>query len=59
VDLPRLLQDLGVVLEDGEVELVDDAPLAAARRAITEPLPASAHDPVACPWAAPGRVAQR
>jgi hypothetical protein len=59
VDLPRLLQDLGVVVEEGEVELVDDAPLAAMRRAITEPLPPNTRDPVACPWAAPGRVAQR
>jgi len=59
VDLPQLFQELGVAVSDGEVTLVDDAPLAAARRSITEPLPLDAPDPTACPWAAPGRMAQR
>jgi hypothetical protein len=59
VDLPALLKELGVVVEADEVQLVDDAPLAAMRRAITEPLPTTGRDPVACPWTAPGRVAQR
>jgi hypothetical protein len=59
VDLPRLLRDLGVVVRGADVTLVDDAPLAAVRRAITEPIALDAPDPVACRWALPGRVAQR
>jgi hypothetical protein len=59
VDLPRLFSDLGVVVHGGEVTLVDDAPLAAARRSITEPLPIDAPDPIACPWSSPGQMAQR
>jgi hypothetical protein len=59
IDLTRLFRDLGVVVHDGDVTLIDDAPLAAARRSITEPLPIDAPDPIACPWAAPGRMAQR
>jgi hypothetical protein len=59
VDLPRLFDDLGIVVHDGDVTLVDDAPLAAARRSITEPLPDGAPTPLVCPWAGPGRVAQR
>jgi hypothetical protein len=48
VDLPRLFHDLGVVLEGNRVRLVDDAPLAAMRRAITSPLPDAAPEPAAC-----------
>lgn len=60
VDLPALFRDLGVVVEGRDVRLVDDAPLASVRRAITEPLPEGAPEPAACPWAAPIRVmAQR
>jgi hypothetical protein len=59
VDLPRLFRELGVVVEGDAVRFVEDAPLAALRRAITEPLPADAPDPVACPYAAPGTLAQR
>jgi predicted metalloprotease with PDZ domain len=35
IDLAALLRDLGVVLENGEVKLEDQAPLAAVRRSIT------------------------
>jgi hypothetical protein len=59
VDLRRLFHDLGVVVDGDDVSLVDDAPLAAERRAITEPLPFSAPDPTACRWAGAGRMAQR
>ena len=40
-------------------KLVDDAPLAAVRRAITGPLRAEAPEPTACRWATPGLMAQR
>jgi hypothetical protein len=46
-------------VEGQNVRLVDDAPLAPLRRAITEPLPDSAPEPAACPWATPSRMAQR
>lgn len=59
VDLPALFRALGVVVEGQDVRLVDDAPLAPLRRAITEPLPAAAPEPTACPWATPARMAQR
>jgi hypothetical protein len=59
VDLPRLFRELGVVVRGDEITLVDDAPLAAVRRSITEPLPADAPGPSACRYAPPGRVAQR
>lgn len=59
VDLPALFRALGVVVEGRDVHLVDDAPLAAMRRAITEPLPEDAPEPAACPWATPSRMAQR
>jgi hypothetical protein len=59
VDVPRVLRDLGVVVHGNEVTLVDDAPLAAVRRAITEPFRADAPEPVACRWASPGTMAQR
>jgi hypothetical protein len=59
VDLPRVFRDLGVVVHGNDVKLVDDAPLAAVRRAITEPLPADAPEPTACRWASPGTMAQR
>jgi hypothetical protein len=59
VDLPRLFRELGVVVRDGNVVLDDDAPLAAVRRSITEPIPLDAPDPIACRWATPGRMAQR
>lgn len=59
VDLPRLFRDLGVVLDGNRVKLLDDAPLAAIRRAITSPLPDDAPEPTACRWAAPGSIAQR
>jgi hypothetical protein len=59
VDLPRLLGDLGVIVHGDDVTLVDDAPLAAARRAITEPTASAAPDPVACRFTTPGRMAQR
>ncbi len=59
VDLPALFGALGVVVEGQNVRLVDDAPLAALRRAITEPLPEGAPEPAACPWATPSRMAQR
>jgi hypothetical protein len=49
VDLPRLFRDMGVRVEGDGVMLVDDAPLASFRRAITERLP-EAHPPRgACP----------
>ncbi|HEY8040234.1 MAG TPA: hypothetical protein VIF15_10600, partial [Polyangiaceae bacterium] len=53
VNLPALFRDLGVRVEGNGVKLVDDAPLASVRRAITEPLPPDAPDPRACPWASP------
>jgi hypothetical protein len=59
VDLPRLFRDLGVNVDGDRVTLDNSAPLAAVRRAITEPLPPSTPEPSACRWAAPGRVAQR
>jgi len=59
VDLPTVMRELGVVLHGNEVTLLDDAPLAAVRRAITEPLRASAPEPTACRWASPGTMAQR
>jgi hypothetical protein len=59
VDLPQVLRDLGVIVRGTDVRLSDDAPLAAVRRAITEPLPASAPEPTACRWASPGTMAQR
>jgi hypothetical protein len=59
IDLPRLFRDLGVVVQGTTVTLVDDAPLAATRRAITELLPPGAPEPSACRWAAPGSMAQR
>jgi hypothetical protein len=59
VDLPGLFRDLGVVVRGDDVELLEDAPLSAVRRAITEPLAADAPEPTACRWAAPGRMAQR
>ena len=52
VDLPRLFRDLGVVLDGNRVKLLDDAPLAAMRRAITSPLRDDAPEPTACRWAA-------
>jgi len=56
-NLAELFQELGVVVRDGQVTLVDDAPLAAVRRAITEQLPATSPEPSAChgslhPWVA-------
>jgi hypothetical protein len=59
VNIPHLFRDLGVVVDGDTVRFVDDAPLAAMRRAITEPLPLDSPDPVACPYAAPGTLAQR
>ncbi len=59
VDLPRLFRDLGVDVRGDDVVLSDDAPLAAVRRAITEPLPDDAAPPPACRWVTPGRLAQR
>jgi len=59
VDLPGLFRDLGVALQGNAVTLVDDAPLAAVRRAITEPLSPEAPEPTACRNAMPGRMAQR
>jgi hypothetical protein len=59
VDLPSLFRALGVVVEGRDVRLVDDAPLAPLRRAITEPPPEGAPEPAACPFATPSRMAQR
>jgi hypothetical protein len=59
VDLPQVFRDLGVVVRGTDVKLVDDAPLAAVRRAITEPLRDDAPEPTACRWASPGTMAQR
>jgi hypothetical protein len=59
VDLPSLFRDLGVIVQGSDVKLVDDAPLAAVRRAITEPLRADAPEPTACRFASPGTMAQR
>jgi hypothetical protein len=59
VDVASLFRDLGVVVDGTRVSFVNDAPLAAARRAITEPLPAGAPDPGACRYASPGTMAQR
>jgi hypothetical protein len=59
VDLPQVFRDLGVVVHGNDVRLTDDAPLAAVRRAITEPLHADAPEPTACRWASPGTMAQR
>jgi hypothetical protein len=42
VDLKKLFKQLGVALEKGRVRYDDAAPLAAARRAMTAPAPASA-----------------
>jgi hypothetical protein len=57
-DLSSAFRDLGVIVHGDEVTLIDDAPLAAIRRAITEPV---SPGPVvtACRYAQPGRVAQR
>jgi len=59
VDLRRLFRDLGVVVDGDRVTFDDHAPLAAERRAITEPLPWSSPEPVACRAAGAGRFAQR
>ena len=59
VDLPQVLRDLGVLVHGTDVKLTDDAPLAAVRRAITEPLRDDAPEPTACRWASPGTTAQR
>jgi hypothetical protein len=59
IDLPRVFNDLGVVVQGDEVTLVDDAPLSAVRRAITEPLPGAAPSLGACRHMPAGRVAQR
>jgi hypothetical protein len=58
IDLPRLFRDLGVVSVGGEVTLIDDAPLAAIRRSITDPLPLDAPAPTVCRYGAPGRLAK-
>ncbi len=50
-DLPRLLRDLGVRLDGDHVTLVDDAPLATFRLAITAPLRQPASTPTACRYA--------
>ena len=59
VDLPRVLRDLGVLVRGNDVQLTDDAPLAAVRRAITGPLRADDPEPTACRWASPATMAQR
>jgi hypothetical protein len=61
IDLPRLFVDLGVVLDGDRVTLVDDAPLAGIRRAITEPLSPGIPEPRACADRSlgPRRMAQR
>jgi hypothetical protein len=61
IDLPRLFSDLGVVIDGDRVKLVDDAPLAGIRRAITEPLSPGISEPRACGdrGFAPRRMAQR
>ena len=59
VDMDRVFQDLGVILDGDDVILVDDAPLAALRRAITQRHAPGVTAPVACRWATPGRMAQR
>jgi hypothetical protein len=59
VDLAGVFRDLGVVLEGTRVHFVEDAPLAAIRRAITSPIPVSAREPTACRAASPGSIAQR
>jgi hypothetical protein len=58
VDLPALFRDLGVVSAGDEVTFVEDAPLAAIRRSITEPLPPDAPAPTVCRYGAPGRLAK-
>jgi hypothetical protein len=59
VDLPQMLRDLGVVVHGESVTLLDDAPLAAVRRSITEPRAASQPEPLVCRGGALGRMAQR
>ena len=58
VDLPRLFRDLGVVKVGDAVSFVEDAPLAAIRRSITEPLSPDAPIPAVCRYGAPGRLAK-
>lgn len=58
IDLPRLFRDLGVVKVGDAVSFIEDAPLAAIRRSITEPLPPDAPMPVVCRYGAPGRLAK-
>lgn len=59
VDLSGLFRDLGVIVEGDDVVLVDDAPLASVRRAITEPLSDDSPGLEACRYGPAGRVAQR
>jgi hypothetical protein len=58
-DLARLFGDLGVREQRDRVTLVDDAPLAALRRAITEPLRESPRAIEACHHPASATVAHR
>ena len=59
VDLAQVFRDLGVLVHGDDVVLIDDAPLAPIRRAITERLSTDAPAPTACRWAPPGSMAQR
>ena len=59
VDLPTVFRELGVVVHDGDVTLDDAAPLAALRRAITEPIDLEARGLSACHTGLVGRLAQR
>jgi hypothetical protein len=59
VDLPHVFGDLGVFVHGDDVTLSDDAPLAAIRRSITEPLPADSPGLTACRYGSPGSIAQR
>jgi hypothetical protein len=58
IDLSRLFRELGVVRTGDRVTLVEDAPLAAVRRSITEPLPFDVPAPTVCRYGAPGRLAK-
>ena len=60
IDLPRLFSDLGVEVDAaGEVQLLDSAPLAAVRRAITERPRDPAEAPAACGLRSPATALAR